>query len=59
MHSFVQQNSILTSYSAASAIAANAILRSIAGAGFPLFATYMVRSQPSPFFVGLSHALTR
>jgi hypothetical protein len=30
--------------SAASALAANSVLRSIAGAGFPLFSTYMVRS---------------
>lgn len=32
--------------SAASALAANSILRSSAGAGFPLFATYMVRETP-------------
>lgn len=35
--------------SAASALATNSILRSTAGAGFPLFATYMVRnSLPEP-----------
>ena len=33
--------------SAASALAANSILRSLAGAGFPLFATYMVRTHRS------------
>lgn len=32
----------MSPFSAASALAANSILRSLAGAGFPLFATYMV-----------------
>jgi DHA1 family multidrug resistance protein-like MFS transporter len=32
-------------HSAASAVAANTLLRSLAGAGFPLFATYMVSYQ--------------
>ena len=31
-------------YSAASAIAANTFLRSLAGAGFPLFSTYMFKA---------------
>lgn len=37
------------SSSAASALAANSILRSVAGAGFPLFATYMVCFSPRLF----------
>lgn len=37
--------------SAASALAANSILRSTAGAGFPLFATYMVRNPLSKWYI--------